>query len=434
MSTPLSSTRSLSVFDAVLITVGVIVGAGIFRTPSVVAANAGSAEGLVLLWVAGGAISLIGALCYAELASSYPERGGEYHFVSRAFGPAPGFLFAWARMTVIQTGSIAMLAFLIGDYAAAALGALPFSSAHYAAATVVALSAVNIAGIRQGKGMQTALIALLALGLCSIIVTGSLANASVSPAQQTSDPSVFGRAMIFVLLTFGGWNEAAYLSADVQGHRRNIVRVLLYSIAAVTLLYLAVNLALLKGLGLGGMSASDAVAADLMRLSFGEAGAALVSLLIVLACLSTMNATIITGARTTYALGRDFRLLRFLGRWREGRETPVNALLLQGGIALLLVIGGAKARNGFESMVDYTAPVFWFFFALIGLSLFVLRRREPHTPRPFRVPLYPLLPLLFIAVCLYMLYSSLAFTGMGALFGGAVLVAGIPVFFLLKRR
>ncbi len=434
MSSPAPSSRSLSVLDAVLITVGIIVGAGIFRTPSIVAANSGSVEGLILLWIAGGAVSLIGALCYAELASTYPERGGEYHFVSRAFGSAPGFLFAWARMTVIQTGSIAMLAFLVGDYAAAALGHIPLTPAHYAAVTVVLLTAVNIAGIRQGKWMQASLIALLALGLSSIILTGSLSGPSPAAAEPSSDTAVFGRAMIFVLLTFGGWNEAAYLSADVNGPRRNIVRVLIYSIAAVTALYLAVNLALLKGLGLQGMSSSDAVATDLMRLSFGEAGAALVSLLIVLACLSTMNATIITGARTTYALGRDFRLLGFLGRWREGRETPVNALLVQGGIALLLVAGGARARDGFETMVDYTAPVFWFFFALIGLSLFVLRRREPLARRPFQVPLYPLLPIAFIAVCVYMLFSSLAFTGAGALVGAAVLVAGIPVFIFLKRR
>jgi basic amino acid/polyamine antiporter, APA family len=429
-----SSSRSLSVLDAVLITVGIIVGAGIFRTPSVVAANSGSVEGLVLLWVAGGAISLVGALCYAELASTYPERGGEYHFVTRAFGSAPGFLFAWARMTVIQTGSIAMLAFLVGDYAAVVLGSLSLAPVHYAAATVVLLTAVNVAGIRQGKWMQASLIALLVLGLTSIIVTGSMVNSSPTATQPSSDSAVIGRAMIFVLLTFGGWNEAAYLSADVHGSRRNIVRVLIYSIAAVTVLYLAVNFALLKGLGLEGMSASDAVAADLMRLSFGEEGAALVSLLIVLACLSTMNATIITGARTTYALGRDYRLLGFLGRWREGRETPINALLVQGGIALLLVAVGSRARNGFEAMVDYTAPVFWFFFALIGLSLFVLRWREPQLRRPFQVPLYPLLPLLFIAVCLYMLFSSLAFTGSGALVGAAVLVAGYPFFLLFKKR
>jgi amino acid transporter len=239
--------------------------------------------------------------------------------------------------------------------------------------------------------------------------------------------------MVFVLLTFGGWNEAAYLSAEVRDPRRNMVRVLVASIAVITTLYLAVNLALLNGLGLGQMARSEAVAADLMRRSLGEGGARMIAFLVVIAALSTINATMMTGARSAYALGRDFPALGFLGRWKETEGTPANALLLQGGIALLLVAAGAGVRSGFEAMVSYTAPVFWFFFLLTGLSLFVLRRREPATHRPFRVPLYPLLPLLFCLVCIAMLVSSLAYTGVGALAGAAVLLAGIPLFLWVRK-
>jgi amino acid transporter len=195
-----------------------------------------------------------------------------------------------------------------------------------------------------------------------------------------------------------------------------------------------VNLAFLRGLGLEGMARSEAVAADLMRSAFGDFGAGFISLLIAIAALSTMNATIITGARSTYALGRDYPVFGFLGSWKEKASTPANAIWLQGVISLLLVIFGAYARTGFSAMVEYTAPVFWFFFFLVGVSIFVLRRKEPDVPRPFRVPFYPLTPALFCAVCLYMLWSSVTYTGRGALVGVAVLLIGLPVLFLARRK
>jgi amino acid transporter len=240
--------------------------------------------------------------------------------------------------------------------------------------------------------------------------------------------------MIFVLFTYGGWNEAAYLSAEVRDKRRTIARALMVSIGVVTAIYLIMNIALIKGLGLTAAAESDAVAADLMRRMFGESGARFISLLIVIAAASTMNGVVITGARTNYALGRDFVLFSFMGRWREKGSTPVNALLLQGAIALALVAVGALSHNGFVMMVEYTAPVFWLFFFLTGVSLMALRRSEPGTERPFRVPLYPAIPLLFCAFCLYMLHASLAYTGVGAVIGVVVLLAGAPLLWVKKRR
>jgi amino acid transporter len=213
-----------------------------------------------------------------------------------------------------------------------------------------------------------------------------------------------------------------------------MARVLIAGICVVTVIYLAVNLAFLRGLGLEGMARSEAVAADLMRSAFGDFGAGFISLLIAIAALSTMNATIITGARSTYALGRDYPVFGFLGSWKERASTPANAIWLQGAISLLLVFFGAYARTGFSVMVEYTAPVFWFFFFLVGVSIFVLRHKEPDVPRPFRVPFYPLTPALFCAVCLYMLWSSVTYTGRGALVGVAVLLIGLPVLYLARRR
>jgi APA family basic amino acid/polyamine antiporter len=412
----------------VVIILGVVIGAGIFKTPSLVAANSGSQGAVLLVWLAGGAISLMGALCYAELTSAYPHAGGDYYYLNRAFGRPLSFLFAWARMTVIQTGSIAMTAFLVGDYASAVLSLGPYSASCYAALTILFLTAVNIIGIHQGKRVQKILMACVCLGLLFVAYVGLILvpAAEVHPWVPEKGASL-GRAMIFVLLTYGGWNEAAYLSAEVRNGRSGMLRVLLLSIAAITAVYLIVNAAFLMGLGLPLMSESEVVAADLLRRALGEYGARFISLLIGVVAFSGINGMIITGARTNYALGKDYAPLAFLGRWESRGSTPVNALWVQGGIALGLVALGTWARGGFTTMVEYTAPVFWFFFFLTGLSLLVLRRKEPAIERPFRVPAYPLIPFFFIIVCLYMLYSSLMYTGKGALIGVGVLLAGLPL-------
>lgn len=427
----LSST--LSTFDVVALTVGVVIGASVFRTPSLVASNSGDGLVMLLAWLFGAGVSLVGALCYAELTTTYPHAGGDYHYFQRAFGGWLAFLFAWARLVVIQTGSIALLAFVFGDYASELWSLGPYSSSIYAALAIFGLTGLNVAGVRQGKHVQRGLTLATIFGLFVIVVAGlflipSPAGTAEAATTSTGEPTgSFGMAMVFVLLTYGGWNEAAYLSAEVRDVRRNMTWGLMTSLGLIATLYLLVNWAYWKGLGLAGMSQSDAVAADLMRVALGEPGAQVLSLLVIAAALSSTNATIFTGARTSFALGRDFSLFRFLGRWKESAETPANALLVQGGIALALVGVGAATRQGFESMVDYTAPVFWFFFFLAGASLFVLRYKEPDISRPFTVPLYPLTPFAFCAASLYMLWSSLAYTGIGALLGAGVLLAGVPL-------
>jgi amino acid transporter len=237
--------------------------------------------------------------------------------------------------------------------------------------------------------------------------------------------------MVFVLLTYGGWNEAAYISAETNG-RRDVARALLLGIGIITALYLLVNWAYLRALGLSGIAGSEAVAADLMQRSLGERGSQFVSVLVAISALTSANATVFTGARTNYAVGRDFRLFEFLGRWRKKRNTPTNSLLVQGAIALALVLIGTLTRRGFATMVEYTAPVFWFFFFMVGLSLVILRIKDPHIKRPFRAPLHPLLPVAFCASCLYMLQASVAYTGIGALAGVAVLLAGLPVYLIAR--
>ncbi|MBH8578400.1 amino acid permease [Nostocaceae cyanobacterium CENA369] len=424
----------LTLSDAIALIVGIVIGAGIFQTPALVAAQAGSNLAVLLFWLAGGAVSFVGALCYAELATTYPDVGGAYYYLKRAFGGRVAFLFAWARMTVIQTGSIALLAFVFGDYATEIWRLGAFSPSVYAAAAIAILTGLNIIGLQQGKWTQNLLTVAKVLGLLLVVILGLTATPnSAAPVESTSS-GTWGLAMVFVLLSYGGWNEAAYISAEIQNKQRNIVRSLLWSIGIITAIYLSINLAFLRGLGLANMATSEAVAADLMRSVWGTPGALFISLLIAIATLGAINATIFTGARTNYALGQDFSLFSFMGRWQQRPSTPSHALLLQAAIALALVLLGTLTRKGFETMVDYTAPVFWFFFLLSGISLLLLRKREPNILRPFSVPFYPITPLLFCAVCVYLLYSSLVYTNVGAFVGVLVVIAGIPILIWNRHR
>jgi amino acid transporter len=419
----------LSVLNVVGIIVGIVIGVGIFRTPALIAAHVKSEIDFLLIWAGGGLISLLGALCYAELATAYPHPGGEYHYLGRAFGQTLAWLFAWARLVVIQTGSIALLAFVVGDYLAQLLSLGSLSASVYAGLSIIALTTLNVIGIQAGNWTQQVLTAAKLLGLVSVCWAGLASAVTITPSVATdlSPSGHYGLAMIFVLLTYGGWNEAAYLSAELRDVPRNMTKSLVGSIGLITVVFMLTNLAYLKGLGLAGIAQSNAVATELMRHTVGEGGAQLISVLIVITALGSMNGTIMTGARTNYALGQDFRLLSYLGRWHPHRQTPINALLVQGGIALILVFLGTLTQTGFATIVDYTAPVFWLFMVLITLSLFILRQKQPEVPRPFSVPLYPFTPLLFCLVCLYMLQASLRYTGVGALVGVAVLLAGVPI-------
>jgi basic amino acid/polyamine antiporter, APA family len=440
-----TSTRrpTLTLTDAILLVVGIVIGEGIFKSSSIVAANTTSEWMFLLAWPIGGLISFIGALCYAELATTYPHAGGEYHYLTRAFGTDIAFLFAWGRLTVIQTGAIAGIAFVFGDYATQIFpltGNAQISGAIYAAAVIAFMTVLNVTGAQAGKWTQNILTTAKILGLLAVIAAGLFfatqgATNEIAPASSVSSPPAFGLAMIFVLFTFGGWNEGVYVSAEVEAARRNMSRALLWSIALITLIYFVVNVAYLKALGLANIASSNAVGADLMRSTVGANGARFISLLVCVAALGTLNGTIFTGARTNYAWGRDFDLLNFLGRWNEGRATPINALIAQAIIAIALIVyGSQRVGGGFQNVVAYTAPVFWFFMLLVGLSLFVLRAKEPEAARPFTVPLYPLTPLAFCATCIYLLQSSLSYAGTGALAGLLVLVAGVPVLLVANRR
>ncbi len=419
----------LSVFDAVTIVVGLVVGIGIFRTPSIVAANVAYEWLFILVWIAGGLITLVGALCYAELSAAHPHAGGEYHFLSRAYGRSVAMMFGWARCTVIQTGAIAVVAFMLGDYVAQIAPLGPHGPSIYAAVSVIVLTGINFIGTTEGKNLQIIVTFIEVAAVAAIILFGLLGSGQAPPATQPATPetAALGMAMIFVLLTYGGWNEAAYLTGELKNAPRNIAKVLMLGTLILVTLYVLTNLALLSILGLEGLRASNAVAADMMYVVAGEPGRVAVSLAIIVAAISTLNATIFTGARVFYVMARDMTILRWVAIWDSRGKTPANGQILQGIIALALIAMGAITRDGFKAMVDYTAPVFWAFMLLVGLSLFVLRWRHPERILPYRVPLYPFTPILFCLTCLYMFYASVAYTGVAALIGLGVLAAGAPI-------
>lgn len=426
----------LTTRDAVAIIVGLVIGAGIFRLPQLVAMNSANEWVFYGLWIAGGVISLIGAMVYAELATAFPSAGGDYSFVQRAYGRSLSFLYAWARIAVITTGSIAVLAYTFGDYASNLLRLGPASSSIWAALAVIVLSAINIAGIRETKSTQNWLTVLEVAGVVGVIVTGILlaapAAAPAPAASAEAKPWMAGvpLAILFVLFTYGGWNESAYISAELK-RRRSMVVALALGLASVTVLYLAVNYAYLRTLGLEGLAKSETAAASVLAMQFGEAGAKIMSFIVAVAALTSINATIIVGARSNYALGRDWPVFGWLGHWHERTDAPRNSLLLQAAVALVLVVAGAFTDK-IETMVNYTMPVFWFFITLVGVGLFVLRAKEPDAPRPFKVPLYPLTPVIFILTCAYLFYSSVAYVKGGALVGLGVL--GVGVVLLLVGR
>lgn len=445
--------KGLSVGDAVTILVGVVVGIGIFGFPPLVAMNAPSASVYMGLWVAGGLVMLVGALCYAELGSAYPDAGGEYAFLGRAWGADVALLFAWARCSIIQTGAIAAVAFIFGDYAQVLVPMGEHGPAIYAAVVVALLTVLNVLGSTESRRVQWVLTVVSVLALIAMAVGGLLlgdggaATATTAAATEGSAVSgpaaslslrelagMLGMGMVFVLLTYGGWNEAAYLSGEIRDVGRNMLRVLLFGTAIIVALYVLVNLAYLQVFGLDGLRNTHAVGADMSRLLAGPWAALLLSLLVCCTALGTVNACIFTGGRVYVSLGRDVPALKKLGAWSEQRETPVRALWLQGAITLGLILFGAYAESGLKAMVAYTSPVFWLFMFLTALALIRLRQRDPHHPRPFRAPLYPVLPLLLALMCLGLFWSSVVYAGAGSFLGLVVLVLGLPLCWLRRRR
>jgi len=454
-------TPRLGMWDAVSIIVGIVVGVAIYKTPGFIYANV--ANGWIGLgaWLLGGVLSFIGALCYAELATTYPKMGGDYVYLTRAFGRPVGFLFGWAQLAVILTGSIASMGYAFGDYAVRLWALEKSATVWLTLGSVVTLSLLNLCGVIFGKWMQNILTGAKVLGLLAIVVAGigwGTADFSMTPSQAPEQTS-FGLAMILVLYAFGGWNDAAFVASEVRDRKRNIPKALFYGIGGITLIYLLVNVGYLWGLGFENLQGHGTPAAGALKIALGEPGDKTMSLLVMLSALGALNGLIFTGARVFTALGREHSVFAVLSRWDPRLNVPVWSILAQTGVAvLLIVIVGTEAgqnafnrclttiglspfpwRNDprfgseFDTLVTCTAPVFWLFFLLTGVSLFVLRFKDPDIERPFKAPLYPVVPLIFCATSCYMLYSSLTFVKELSLLGFIPLAIGLPLYFFSRQ-
>lgn len=405
--------RQLTLLDTTSIIVGIVIGSSIYLSASDIANTMPNLGWLLGVWLLGGVLSFIGALCYAELANAYPNEGGDYVYLTRAFGRRLGFLFGWAQFWVVRPGSVGAMAYIFAQYAneLVPLGKGPWPLIVYAVGSIVMLTGVNLLGIREGKWTQNVLAIVKYVGLILVVGAGfwfggtSVPQAATAVADSHSFNLSF--AMILIFYAFGGWNEMAYVGAEVRDPPKNILRALLLGTVAVTVLYLLLNLAFVYALGLDGVRKSHVVAADVLRIGLGETGSRLISALICISALGSINGMVFTGARIYYAMGTEHRLFAWLGQWNAGRGTPIRAMVIQAVVTIALTIGFGLTKAGFLSSVKFTTPVFWLFFLLVGLSLFVLRYREPHQPRPYRVPLYPVIPILFCLSSLFMVYSSL---------------------------
>lgn len=427
--------RQLSLFDSTSLVVGIIIGVGIYQMAPDIAKGAGSGWGVAALWLLGGLVSLAGALCYAELATAFPQEGGDYVYLSRAYGPWAGFLFGWAQLAVVRPGDIAVVAFAFATYAQAIYDPLagthfPVARQLYAILATAALTAINVLGVREGKWTQNLLTSAKALGLLLIAATAILATRP-APAPATPTPTLpFSLALIFVLFTYGGWNEMAYVAAEVKHPRKNILRALLLGIGAVTAIYLLVNGAFLHALGYAGLAGSKAVAADTLEAVFPHAGRVLISALICISALGAVNGLIFTGARISYALGSDYPLFGALGRWHPRLGTPATALYVQGAMAILLIL----LLGSFVEAILYTAATVYSFYLATTLAVIVLRRKQPEVDRPYRVIGYPFVPLAFAAACGFLIYSAVTYKPLIAGASAALLLLGLPLYRLSKRR
>lgn len=434
---------TLTVVDAIAVIVGVVIGSGVFRAAKPVAENAGSETFFLILWPIGGLISLMGALCYAELSSTYPHAGGDYHYIRHAFGQRLSFLYAWARLTIIQTGSIATVSFVFGDYASQFFSLGRYSSSIYAALAVVLLTWIHSRNISQGTLVQNLLAAAKVLGLICVIAAGIALVAPSLPASTEAKTTFMpGLALVFVLFAFGGWSEVSFITGEMKDVQRNVPRALFFGITIITAIYVFVNFAYINGIGFQGVLGSETVATDLMRNAAGEVGAKFISILIAIATLGSASGSIFTGARTNFAVGKSFSLFRYVGKWDEKTNTPRRGLFVQCLMALFLIFLGSGTRDGFETLVIYTTPAYWFFLIMAGISLFVLRRKDKDLKRPFRVPFYPVAPLIFISACAFLLFSTVTYaytifvetSSKVALTGIAVLLLGIPIMFAGKFK
>ena len=431
--------RRLGVFDATMIVMGGIVGAGIFINPHVVALSVHSAGLILLAWLIGGGLALLGAFIYAELAARRPEVGGQYAYIREAFHPLVAFLYGWTLLLVIQSGGMAAVAMTFAGYFIE-LTHWRVPPAAIAAATLAALTGINCLGVRWGSNVQSALmvtkvaaiLALVAVGLLAGVAagdpTGPPAPASASTASAWGTITALGAALVPVFFAYGGWQTSSFVAAELRRPERDLPRGLLLGVTGVVVLYLAVNFVCVRVLGPADLAATTTPASEVMRRAAGPGGAALIALGIAISTLGFLSQGILTAPRVYFAMARDGIFIRRVGWLHPRTQVPVVAIVLQGAAATIIALWGR-----YEQILSYVISVDVLFFGITAAALFVFRRRD-STPAAYRVPGHPWTTGLFVLVCFVFVVNTVAHYPVNTAIGFGILLTGVPVFFLWRRR
>ncbi len=429
--------RQLGLLDATMINVGTIIASAIFLVPSAVALQLHATFPMVLVWVVGGVVSLLGALSLAELGAALPQAGGAFVYLTRAFGPVWGYLYGWANGTVINPASIAAIAVGFASYLAVFVPLSPWGIRGVAISSILGLTALNALGVRAGARTQNVL-TLTKIGIVGALIVigfalpgGSSANfAPLWPSQPLSAlVRPFGLAMVAVLWAYDGWVETTYVAGEVNDPGRILPRAIILSTLLAMVLYTAVTAAYAYVLSPAAMASSTLVARDAARVNLGAAGAQLVAVAIIVSTLGANNGIVLTSARIPYAMARDGLLPRWLGGVHARFLTPVPSLLVQAGISCVLTLTGT-----YDQLFTYVIFTEFLFYALICGAVIRLRVVEPNLPRPYRAWGYPVTPLVFIAFAAYLVGNTVIEQPRDALVGGGIILLGVPVYWMMRRR
>ena len=425
--------RRLGLFSGTMAVVGGIIGGGIFRTPATVAERLRS-PGLVLLaWVIGGVVALIGAFCWGELGQRRPRAGGGYVYLRETFGPLPAFLYGWTLVLVIATGAIAAVAVTFADYTLALLGFPHTYSVPLAVAAIVFLAGINYVGVRPAAITQNIFTILKLAALAMLIGAGILLatpTASYRPLPpSTAGVGALGAALVPVLFTYGGWQQTNFIAEEIVEPERNLPRALVLGVAIVVAVYLLTNIAYLRILGVEGLAASTAPAADTMRAVLGPAGGKIIAAGIALSTFGFLNLVILVTPRVLQAMAADGVFFRRLAVLHPSYQTPTAAIVALALCAVALTLTGT-----FGQLVDYVTFGDWIFFGLTAAALFVYRQRDQSPVTGFRVPAYPVTVIIFVLAAAYVVFSAIISNPKNAAIGAGLIALGIPAFLYWRSR
>jgi len=419
--------RRLGLFSGTMAVVGGIIGGGIFRTPAPVAERLGS-PGLVLLaWVIGGIVALIGAFCWGELGQRRPRAGGGYVYLRETFGPLPAFLYGWTLVLVIATGAIAAVAVTFADYTLALLGLPHRFSVPLAVAAIVFLAGINYVGVRSAAITQNIftilkLAALAALIGAGIFLTTPTASYRLLPPSN-AEVGALGSALVPILFTYGGWQQTNFIAEEIVEPEKNLPRALVLGVVIVVAVYLLTNIAYLRVLGVDGLAASTAPAADTMRALLGPVGSKIIAAGIAVSTFGFLNLVILVTPRVLQAMAADGVFFARLAALHPVHRTPTLAIVALALCAVILTLSGT-----FGQLVDYVTFGDWIFFGLTAAALFVYRKRDQSPTPGFRVPAYPATVMIFVLAAAFVVFSSIVSNPRNAAIGAGLIGLGIPAF------